>query len=276
MATLEATTPARAFAVAPDGTRGGELSAALSLEALGPELARGAEEARQRGKPYTHWIPDGEGGVKQLVIPPTPPNVEHLANGPAGMVRFADLAVLQREDPARATALWARLQEAAKVELDQGHSAARVISGTDERPFERARFLVLREALVSEWQPRGITEQILIDNVVQAMVMRARYLSLAHHYEDPAEVYAEPDFTETPWQMREREAAEQRERSLQPPRLTQIEAIDRAMHLAEKFDRMATRAIRALRDLRRQTVFIQNEAGGQVNVGQQQQVNNGR
>jgi hypothetical protein len=122
--------------------------------------------------------------------------------------------------------------------------------------------------------PRLTTEQLLMDNLTQATVMRARFLALAHHDEEPFDLEIERNLDETPHETRQREREAAATRALLPPRLTQVEAIDRASHLAEKFDRMATRAVRALRDLRRQTVFIQND-GGQVNVAEQQQVNNG-
>lgn len=265
--------------LAADGAGGGGYPApdraAVSLEALGPELERGSEAAKQCARPFRMQLVDPErpGAMKWVEVPAPPVNVEYLVNQRARGVTYADLAVLQREAPAQAAAVWQRLQFTASSELALGQDAARAVEDQHSRPWERARFLALREALVAEWQPRGMTEQLLIDNLTQATVMRARFLALAHHYEEPAEVYEEPQEDETPRVAWERAASELRERALQPPRLTQVEAIDRAMQMAERFDRMAVRAIRALRDLRRQTVFIQN-TGGQVNVAEQQQVNN--
>ena len=55
-----------------------------------------------------------------------------------------------------------------------------------------------------------------------------------------------------------------------PPRVTEAEAIEQAMGMAERWNRMFLRTLRALRDLRRYaaTVMIQN--AGQVNIGGQQ------
>jgi hypothetical protein len=55
-----------------------------------------------------------------------------------------------------------------------------------------------------------------------------------------------------------------------PPRISDSEAIGQAAAMADRFNRMYMRTLRALRDLRRYapTVVVQN--AGQVNVGGQQ------
>ncbi|HKQ05759.1 MAG TPA: hypothetical protein VJ464_11545 [Blastocatellia bacterium] len=59
-------------------------------------------------------------------------------------------------------------------ELESGQRAASVAVG-DHRAISRARFLVLREKYIAEWQPRNVLESQMIDAIYRAQTIR-KYL----------------------------------------------------------------------------------------------------
>ena len=70
-------------------------------------------------------------------------------------------------DPEAALAAWKRIGDAARQEWQSGHRTAQSLErgGT---PWDRARFLALREAFRDDWQPRGGIESALIDLLAQS------------------------------------------------------------------------------------------------------------
>ena len=75
---------------------------------------------------------------------------------------------LAQNDPALAQTTWERLKEAARDELASGHRAAWPLEERDHGPWERARFLAVRESLAREWEPRNGIERMLLDMLAQA------------------------------------------------------------------------------------------------------------
>ena len=55
-----------------------------------------------------------------------------------------------------------------------------------------------------------------------------------------------------------------------PPRVCEAEYVERALKMADRFQRMFMRSLRALRDLRRYAPKITIHNQGQVNIGEQQ------
>jgi hypothetical protein len=55
-----------------------------------------------------------------------------------------------------------------------------------------------------------------------------------------------------------------------PPRQSEAEAIEQAMTMIERWNRIYLRTLRALRDLRRYSTPIQINNPGQVNIGERQ------
>src|SRR5262249_42437382 len=73
-----------------------------------------------------------------------------------------DLERMADRDPALALQKGEKIKQAAREELKSGLRAAEALGGS---PQERARFLAIREALASQWQPRGGLEWQLIDTL---------------------------------------------------------------------------------------------------------------
>jgi hypothetical protein len=168
---------------------------------------------------------------------------------------------LENEQPGSFAKLWERLKQYARDELESGQRAAAVCDG---RPIIRARFLVLREKYIEEWQPRNVLESQMIDAICQAQTIREYWMTITHQrvvYECEIERY----WIEVQGKRTERV-------------IDGSESAKDAREEAERWDRIFVRAVRALRDLRRYTApVIVNNQGGQVNVaaegGQQVNVN---
>jgi hypothetical protein len=56
----------------------------------------------------------------------------------------------------------------------------------------------------------------------------------------------------------------------EPPRLTEAETVAQAMGMVERFQRIFTRTLRALCDVRRRPLSVVVQGAGQVNIGEQQ------
>lgn len=157
-----------------------------------------------------------------------------------------------------ALAIWNNIKRAAIDEFETGSRALRVIDLHPE-PHDKARFLALRESFREEWQPRGGSELVLIDTLAQTQMMYEQWLT-RHMQRMSSECFRD-------WKAQE--LADQRHEWI-PPRQSEAEATREAFEMAEKFQRMFLRTLRALRDLRRYTPAVVIQNAGQVNVGQQQ------
>lgn len=171
------------------------------------------------------------------------------------------MARLEDEQPGSFATLWERIKEYARDELESGQRAASVAVG-DQRPISKARFLVLREKYIREWEPRNVLESQMIDAICQAQTIREYWLRLATE-----RVAVECEIE----QYCVEQNGKRSERSIDGS-----ESAREAREEAERWDRVFIRAVRALRDLRRYTApVIVNNQGGQVNVAADggQQVN---
>ena len=171
------------------------------------------------------------------------------------------MGYLEDEQPGCFETLWERLKQYARDELESGNRAASVVVG-DRRPLSRARFLVLREKYIREWEPRNVLETQVIDAICQAQTLREYWMTLATE-RVAVECQIERFTIETQGKRREMT-------------IDGSESARDAREEAERWDKVFIRAVRALRDLRRYTTpVIVNNQGGQVNVAGEggQQVN---
>jgi len=182
--------------------------------------------------------------------------LEAAREKPIREVDWQDLEVLSNGDGMEvAQARWEELKEAVREDLSRGAIAVAAVQGTENSLYDRAAFYALREDLANGWQPRSGVEWTLIETMAQAQRMYLHWLRaaenwLGHEIEDYPGV--------------KRKYGEE----VKPPRLSAA-AGDRAYEMADRWNRIFLRNLRALRDLRRYApVVIQNAA--QVNIGQQQ------
>jgi hypothetical protein len=163
-----------------------------------------------------------------------------------------DLSTISEHSPELALGAWQRVKDEAADELASGHRAATALEA-HSGPWDRAQFLAIREGFVEEWQPRGLVELALIDQMATA---HAQYLFWLERLNQEGVTRA----------LRPANA-ERRKPMYEPPRITSAQAVEEAAAMADRFQRLFVRAVRTLRDLRRYapTVVVQN--AGQVNVG---------
>lgn len=153
---------------------------------------------------------------------------------------------------------WQEIKQIARQALRTGETAAEALDGTDGgTPYSRAGFLAVREALVEEWQPRGGMELQLIDTLAQAYEGQNHWLKVMM---DRTTMMCEEEQKTTDWGGV----------SWRPPRVTEWEAIENAMGMFDKWNRIYLRTARALRDLRRYAPSVTIQNAGQVNIGEKQ------
>jgi hypothetical protein len=174
---------------------------------------------------------------------------------PPQRVSWVALSTLAEHDPAAALAAWERVKLAARDDLASGHRAAAVLEW-DGRPWERARFLAIRDGFRDEWRLRGGLEDGLIDMMTQAY---SAYLAWTNVLQLQATAEA-----------KRQQADVQQHGRWEPPRLETAASLEQAAAMVERFQRMFLRALRALRDLRRYTPSVVVRNAEQVNVGGQQ------
>ncbi len=175
---------------------------------------------------------------------------------PPEKVTAPQLFMLRRRDPELADRRMKEIQEAALADVRSGNRAARTLDTLNADPQDRAQFLALREELATDWKPRNGIERTLIDTMALSHSMYLLWLERSMLFATlESECSGEQVKKNGTWTT---------------PRVTDVQAIDQAASLADRFHRMFVRSLRALRDQRRYnpTIVVQNV--GQVNVGQEQ------
>jgi len=177
-----------------------------------------------------------------------------LAN-PPDQISWLAINALAERDPALAQLTWERIKQEARDELASGHRAARPLEGYSHSPWERAQFLVVRESLAAEWQPRNGIERMLVDSVAQAFTGYEYWLKLL--------------MSVTTSEGNEKDFRYERDGKWYPTRLSTSETLEQAAQMVERFHRMLIRVQRALRDQRRYGLNVGSV--GQLNIGMVQQ-----
>ncbi len=186
-------------------------------------------------------------------------------------ISWFDLSNLMEADSERGQALWSRVKAAAQEELVTGIRSARSVEAqVGGRPFERAQVLAIASALRSALVPRDGLEELLIHQMACAYELHLRWQEVAVRRGESEAWHGERDRR----RELERMSPAQRERyeameGWVPPRLSDAEAIEQAVMIAERYQRSFLRLLTALRETRR-LVGTLVVAGGQVNIGEQQ------
>jgi len=181
--------------------------------------------------------------------------LQQIQGQPPDQVSWHAFNELGARDPALAQEQWHRMVNAARDELTSGHRAARAIEGYEHSPWGRARFLVLRESLVGQWQPANGVEWLLVDMLTQAFTAYEEAMKLFMLYTTMEASLQDTNIQRTgKWEL---------------PRQSRDDARTQAEETVDRCQRAILRVQRALRDQRRYGPVIVQHAG-QVNVGQQQ------
>lgn len=198
----------------------------------------------------------GEEAARRVRADDDPKRQRRALAQPADEVTWHSLIPLLEADPEAGWAVWERVKREALEELASGHRAALALCW-DDSPWRRAQFLAIRDAFIGEWKPRGGIELTLIDQMAQAH-------SLYLHWTEQAHIQASLEGTSQGREV-------QRSGRWKPRSLSASEALDQSAQMAERWQKLFVRALRALRDLRRHAPHVVLAApGSQVNVAHQQ------
>lgn len=170
---------------------------------------------------------------------------------PASHITWGQIHQLAQDSPQLAEQKWRAVQQAANEEISNGHRAARMNQTANATPMERARHLALSQEMRRNFEPRSGIEEILLENLVQAQAQYEHWLTTYVRLNSFG-VQKPSDDVE----------------ALTPPRLSEAEAIEQAMTMIERWQRMFLRCLRALKEWRRQPLIVAN----QVNIAEQQVV----
>jgi hypothetical protein len=134
------------------------------LGSLARELARGYAELVESHR-RTWGI--GTAEAEEKARTPRERALELVRSDPPEQMTWWRLSTVMEHDPAAALDAWKRITTAARQEWRSGHRTAQVLE-QGHKPWDRARFLVLREAFRDDWHPRGGVEAALIDLLAES------------------------------------------------------------------------------------------------------------
>lgn len=233
------------------------------LVSLAHELSNQRRRAIEYLRSQSGFEPaEADARVRELLAPD---NVERAGGGSDRIVTglpqeatWLELERLAERDPAQMLRRWKEINQGALDELLSGHRAALTIARpSGETPWTRARFLATRAAFIEEWQPRGGIELSLIDVLAQAYTLYSHWLSVL--------------VAETGMSNERRASIYSPTGKPEPPRVSEVETIELAASMVDRFHKLFMRTLRQLRDLRRYTPTVMIQNAGQVNLGNQSQ-----
>ena len=230
------------------------MSEALEVGSLARELGREYERAVRY---YLERAKEAPTDTDLLARYLTGDDADRVLDAPPDELSWSALQRAAERDPALAEAGWERIRAEARDELASGHRAAVALEPADGgSPWERARFLAIRRSFRREWQPRGGIEDALVDTLAQSYTGYLLWLARLT--------------VRTTIEAKQEDKEVERAGTWEPPRQSTADAVDQAAQMADRFNRLFLRTLRALRDQRRYAppVIVQN--AGQVNVGAQQ------
>jgi hypothetical protein len=221
------------------------------IGSLARELARGQRDLIDQFQRYA-----GMDAAEAAEAARTPRDraLERVRTAPLDQLSWSTLAQAARHDPTVTLEVWEQIKDAARQELASGHRTAQSLerAGT---PWDRARFLALRDAFRADWQPRGGIESALVDLLAQSFAMYLRWMERLELY------------VETECKLEDSKLA--REGYWMPPRIGEAKWMAWCMEQAEAAHRRFLMTLKSLQDLRR-LPSVSIASVSQVNVAQQQ------
>jgi len=213
------------------------------IEAEALDFARLSSFAYQRAVTW-YRTECGMSSVEADVLARTP--LRSAAEAPSHEVSWMALNTLLDNDPALAATIWERVKRDAAGYVAQGSMTAEALAY--DTPWQRAQFFAVLQGFCDEWQPRGGVERSLLETMAHAF---CAYLWWAGAVQQRATT--EPSQRRETWEL---------------PLQSAADALDEASRMMQRFNLILIRTLRALRDLPRNTVVINNP--GQVNMGDKQ------
>jgi hypothetical protein len=199
-------------------------------------------------------------------------------------ISFNSLHSLNGFAPRVAERIWERIKEEGRAEFESGHLAANTMSPVHymKEAWNVAKYLGVRESFINEWQPKGGIELSMIDMLSQSFLQWQYWLeeTVKRSQTEPRREHHE--YQE--WKRRKQELHKKSwgEGYWFPPYVREQAAIEHAVQMADRFNRIFMRTLRQLRDLRRYSqvtinnpnqVNIANDGGQQINMSKQNSPN---
>ena len=186
---------------------------------------------------------------------------------PLKEIGWDDLHNIANVDHSRAVGFWEGIKKAAADYVSSGMFACDTL-GSGNNPWERAQFISIRKMFFDDWKPTGAIEVGMIEMLAQSFISYHHWLSRANSM-----AAREYEASENPRTLQKNRYGERP--TWDAPRLDAAEAIDRALALADRFNRLFLRTLRQMRDLRRYSVPVTINNPKQVNIAAEggQQVN---
>lgn len=197
---------------------------------------------------------DAEG--QKLLAPGTAEYEDRTRNGPPQDASWHDLNHLAANDPDAAAQRWLQIKAAARDELVSGHRAAKVMEGFHSDPWERAEFLAIRSSFIKDCRPANGIERALLDIMSQA---HSSYMQWQKTLAEYASI-----------EMSGRKPQDSEDDYVRLPRVSIHEAMEQAVGMVDRYNRLFLRTLRQWRDLRRYAGAVTIQQAGQVNIGGQQ------
>ena len=223
---------------------------------------------------HVEWLVDAHRDTEE---PLTPAEADRRARAPrpdppfpfeADQVSWHELSNLMEHEPTRAQDAWNRVKAAAREELQTGLRGARAVERSFSSPYERARYLVILEALTESLAPRGGMEHLLVQQAATAYEQWLRWQQIATQRIEHEGWNGDRDrrrqLENMPPRARERY---ERDDGWMPPRLSDAEAVEQATAMADRQQRGFLRVLKTLRDMRRFAGPVIVASAGQVNLG---------
>lgn len=192
-------------------------------------------------------------------------DVERARTCPPDEFDHRALEALWEVSPEEAQERWEAVKAAAREELEQGKRSALALEGGYNELWSRAQYLAIRQDMADQLRPTGGVEWALVETMAQAYNEYLRWVKAARAWNDYDDAWGKP--------KPKRKRGEELHPRPEPPRLTYAESADRSHELADRYNRLFLRNLRAFRDLRRLMGPV-NINAGQVNIANgPQQVN---
>jgi hypothetical protein len=180
---------------------------------------------------------------------------EHIAYIKRTATRFidwGDIGQMWNTDPRDAMELWKAIRCEARDEFIGGHYGARAfeVGILENDAWRRAQYLAIRDGLIEEWKPRGASEFILIDQMVQAYTMQLYWTEKAMERAETAPRCETYEYVE--WKRRRAQEARQwdDDGKWDIPYQHEAEAVEQAFRLADMCAKSFQRAARQLANIR--------------------------
>jgi len=172
-----------------------------------------------------------------------------LATTPVKSLMWSDLRAMEAVTHGSSERAREALRKRARAEIQSGMWGCAAVQDASVQPYQQALYLALLDELTEGWQPRNGIERTLIEQMAQS------------HFQFQT------------WQKRlntliNAERRKPGKEEVYEPRVSRTAAIEQAMNMTDRFQRMFLRTQRALRDMRRYTINVEHV--GQLNVGEQQ------